>query len=510
VADSYLCRVCSKVISATKNNRYRTHINSRGEKCRMGSEPIPEDLLAQGPNDPQAPADVPEEGKDFATCPACGKKVKLTHLGYFMPHATTLYGGDRCPKGGTRLNYPARAGLGEGHVLKKVEDVPLPGDELPKAGATTPARSDSSQPAANRGLAITAAPTARTHGVRVGVGVTTTEATPTPPESPEPTPPADTPPPSETVGPEDSPASTTTSTPSEEPENEPSKEGPYSLGTSYSVQFLQPYSPFLQPGAIPPRLKVSESMSERGKEIAARLRETFYAYNNRNSSDNRSAQKTLGPSEAGSPCDRQIAMKLLGIKPTNPQEGWAPFIGTAVHVELAKMFEWANGSGSGRYVTEMPLTFGSAVVPRGTSDLLDRVLLMILDHKLLGSWSLNKLIQEGPSETYRIQGQIYALGAVLAGEKVREVAIIGWPRQESSLDKLYVHVEPFDRKVAEAALQRVERIARKVGSHNTDAGLDIQAHGLRVAKEFPAGDDCKWCPFHLKGDKGFTRGCPGK
>ena len=188
------------------------------------------------------------------------------------------------------------------------------------------------------------------------------------------------------------------------------------------------------------------------------------------------------------------------VPPVNPQEGWAPFVGSAVHVELAKMFEWANGSGSGRYVTEMPLTFGSAVVPRGTSDLLDRVLFMIMDHKLMGRWSLDKLIQNGPSETYRIQGQIYALGAVLAGEKVREVAIIGWPRQESSLDKLYVHVEPFDRKLAEEALRRVERIAATIEPGS----------GIQEARAYAAGDDCKWCPFHLKNDKEFKRGCPGK
>src|SRR5690606_23685753 len=134
-------------------------------------------------------------------------------------------------------------------------------------------------------------------------------------------------------------------------------------------------------------------------------------------------------------------------------------------------FDWANGSGSGRYVTEMPLGFGSEAVPRGTADLLDRVLLMVMDHKLMGRWSLDKLVQNGPSDTYRIQGQIYARGAVKAGEKVKEVAIIGWPRQESSLDKLYVHVEPFDRKLAEAALKRVDRIAGQVQEIRRPDGL---------------------------------------
>lgn len=282
----------------------------------------------------------------------------------------------------------------------------------------------------------------------------------------------------------------------------PAAAGPFHLAPLLDGVILQPFSHISQPFPVPVKLKVSESMTDRGKEIAARLRETFYAYTNRNASDNRSAQRTLGPSEIGSPCDRQIAMKLLGVKPANPQEGWAPFVGTAVHVELAKMFEWANGAGSGRYITEMPLEFGHPLVPRGTGDLFDRTMCLFLDHKLMGRWSLDKLVQSGPSETYRIQVQVYGLGAELAGEKVKEVAIIGWPRQETSLDKLYVHVEPYDRKLAEAALARVTRIAEDV---RFDPGP-----AMMTAQRMSTGDDCKWCPFHLKGDKEMKRGCPGK
>jgi hypothetical protein len=295
-----------------------------------------------------------------------------------------------------------------------------------------------------------------------------------------------------------------TSNSSSESPSEPDN-GPWPLGVSYSEVFLQPFSPFSQPGEIPVKIKLADSMSERGKEIAVRLKETFYAYTNRNTSDNRSAQKRLGPSEIGTPCDRQIAMKLLGIRPVNPQEGWAPFVGTAVHASLAEMFEWANGggAGSGRYHVEIPVELPSELVPRGTLDLYDGVLYMVDDHKLMARWSLDKLIQEGPSETYRVQLHTYGLGAERAGFKVKEVALIGWPRQESSLDKLYVHVEKYDRKIAEKAIARVERIAK--GVRNADP-----EQAMTIARSLPAGDDCKWCPFHLRSDKGFKRGCPGQ
>lgn len=506
MATKYDCHACRKQVTATKNLRYRSHTDGSGNPCEQASEPIPEHVLANPVGADDAP-DVPREGVDFAKCPQCVRNVKLTRMGYFEPHNTTLNGGDRCEVSGVRYKH-----------ARRTEDVPLPGDEPPKPSAAVPKVKDSATPVANRGLAITSsAPTSMS-----------VDAVSSPPELPpssgtegraphevnlerQPMAPSpeSTPTPSASVSPEGPAPDTSSAAPGEPAEPASVDVGPWPLAPAVEGSpFLQPFSPFSQPGAIPDRVTIKTAMTGRGKEIADRLREIFYAYTNRNSSDNRSAQRTLGPSEIGSPCDRQLAMKLLGVKPTNPQEGWAPFVGTAVHKDLAEMFEWANGSGSGRFVTELPLQFGSSLVPRGTGDLLDRVLFMFLDHKLMGKYSLKKLIQEGPSETYRIQVQTYGLGAELAGERIKEVAIVAWPREESSLNNLYVHVEPYDREVAKAALQRVERLAETVF---TDPSIGAASNELKVqaARAYGAGDDCKWCPFYLKSDKEMTRGCPG-
>lgn len=455
----------------------------------MGAVEIPDFVLAQPVGSDDAP-DVPREGIDFAVCPQCDRKVKLTRMGYFEPHNTTLRGGDRCPVSGVRAKH-----------ARRTEDRLLPGDEPLPPSAAVPEVKDSARPVANR-----SAPTAEAAGAAKDGASGAPESASAGEAAPAPT------------GSTDSPESTTTSQPWEQ-------------WTEASDSFwIDSDHLILMDAAILPEAQVFDDllftgkagkmtppvleMTDRGKELAARLRETFYAYTNRNSSDNRSAQRTLGPSEAGSPCERQIAMKLLGITPVNPQEGWAPFVGTAVHKDLAAMFDWANGQGSGRYVTEMRVQLGNPFVPGGTLDLLDRVLYMVDDHKLMGRWSLDQLRRYGPSPTYRKQIQIYGLGAERAGEKVREVAIIGWPRQESSLDNLFVHVEKYDRKIAEEALDRVAGIAARVKGFEADratwAGLDTQAHQLAIAQEFPAADDCKWCPFNLPKDKGFTRGCPGK
>ena len=503
---------CRKQVTATKNDRYRTHTDGTGERCEMSSEPIPEHVLAQPVGKDDDPA-VPREGVDYAVCPQCGRKVKLTRLGYFEPHATTLKGKDTCATTGVRAKH-----------ARKTETVALPGDEpLPPSAArpavhaqqeitssaptseSAPAASSPPEPPQTTGAAAPDAPAGGTTAYEdpeeiITIPILSPESTPTS----EPSGSSLTP----TAG------STSSDAPGSEAGSVSADEGPWPLGVTYSEVFLQPLSPFSQPGEIPVKIKLADSMSERGKEIAARLRETFYAYTNRDHSSNRSAQRTLGPSEIGSPCDRQIAMKLLGVKPVNPQEGWAPFVGTAVHAELARMFDWANGggSGSGRYHTEISVELPSELVPRGTLDLYDGVLYMVDDHKLMGRWSLDKLIQEGPSETYRVQLHTYGLGAERAGFKVKEVALIGWPRQESSLDKLYVHVEKYDRKIAEAALARVERIGSeargRIGEVPTNAFVSRKP--LEVAQTFPAGDDCKWCPFYNRADKRMERGCPGR
>jgi len=250
-------------------------------------------------------------------------------------------------------------------------------------------------------------------------------------------------------------------------------------------------------------------MGDLAKELATRIRETFYSYDNRRSSDNRGAQKTLGPSEIGTPCDRRLAMTLMGIPAVNEGgDGWAAFVGTCGHEGMAAIFKFAD-AGTGRYAVELPVRTGSEVVPHGTTDLLDRRDGTIIDWKFMGDYSLKKFRLEGPSDTYRVQAHTYGLAAALGGEKVRNVAIVGLPRAGGSLDDMHVWTDKFDRKLAEEALKRVEGIAAKVQASNTEAGLDVQEHDMRVARRFPTANDCRYCPFHLKNDKEMRRGCPG-
>lgn len=262
--------------------------------------------------------------------------------------------------------------------------------------------------------------------------------------------------------------------------------------------FHQPKPMFDQPSPAGKRSKVVTSarpMTPKGLEIAHRLKEMFFAYTNL---QERSVQTTLGPSEIGHPCDRRLAMSLMHIPPSNPGgDNWASFVGTCIHAGLADMLVWGD-AGSGRYLVEEKLSFPSTFVPSGTADVVDRVLLCVLDHKGQGQWSLDKLKVDGPPPHYRVQVHTYGYGARMRGEVVSDVAIVGWPRDKSSLDDLYVWTEPYDPQVARDALARVERIGDQLpGTPYTDWPID--------------NTDCKYCPFYLPGAQASEGGhCNGR
>ncbi len=481
MADRYLCTDCSKVVTATANNRYRTHSDGAGDRCVNASEPIPQHLLDAGPETDRKEDGVPKEGVDFATCPRCDRKVKLTRLGYFEPHQTK---GERCETSGVRLvnlELPEKVELATEQVKTLDEILSVP-------SADSSASTETSSPeSSNTSNGSTGSDECGAQSVQLpAVDSDITEDAPT----------------------ESSTASTSTS---KESPKLPPDESPFSLGVTFS-RFLQPFSPFLQPGEwIPPTLVFlqppayetvrAEPMGDLAKELATKIKETFYSYSNRKSTDNRSAQTTLGPSEIGTPCDRRLAMSLMGIPPVNAGgDGWAAFVGTCTHEGMANIYTFAD-AGTGRYAVELPVFTGSPTVPRGTTDLLDRRDGTVVDWKVMGAYSLKKFKAEGPSATYRTQAHVYGLGAERSGERVKSVAIVGLPRAGSSLDEMHVWTEKYDRRFAQAALDRVERIGARL---NGDTRMKLE-----IAATIDVADDCRYCPFHLKKDAGMQKGCPG-
>jgi hypothetical protein len=587
----YRCPLCLADVTMTTEGKWRKH----GD-CENSGKPVAPALIMAGQSD--AKDDEPKKGRDYDTCPACGRDPRLDENLAFRPHVIEKGSDEKCPFSGR--NKTGKDPLTTARPLlsnkpaKKKEEACIPCPE-PGCGRTPSLNPDGSIgvhmqvkmgdkvcPSSNQRITTVLSPTqvlkseelpppATASATGIAADTTPIAQSSTTPVATLPT---------DALTPESTPRDTVTPNPADAPGTSehapelppaspeqaehlriaesilrsehscPRTDGTHDVDCVKSfkpricmhckkameakhecwiftpagealewcgtckemiaghcdvcgrVKNPIPYSEtvFVKPDPIPHALDV-QPMTGLAAQIAAQMKEIFHAYSNRME---RTLQTTLGPSEIGSPCDRRLAMSLMHIPPVSPgMDGWAAFVGTCIHTGLAEMLTWADAN-TGRFAVEVPLTFPSEYVPKGTSDLLDRVLMVVDDHKAMGRFSLDELRTKGPRELYRVQLHTYAYGQVAKGEKVKWVAIVAWPREQNSLKDLYVWVEPYQPEIAQKAIARVDAIAGEVKSKT---GL---MQPLEIAKDFDVADDCKFCPFLAKGDPGMTRGCPGR
>lgn len=242
----------------------------------------------------------------------------------------------------------------------------------------------------------------------------------------------------------------------------------------------------------------------RAAEISAEFDEMFFSYQHARP---RSLQPTIGPSEAGSDCMRKIAMKLSQRPEVNyEKDSWPAWVGTQGHNGMEEMLRWYNESThSQRFLIETALQMNSTFLPRGHSDAFDRVHGQVRDWKFPGKSALSKMHLNGCPGGYRKQLHIYGYGMELAGETVREVALVALPREGGSLADKYVFVEAYDREIAVSVIKRVEAIGARL-QQLTDQG--DEAPWLKAPKtpDFL----CNWCPWYLPNDTAEIKGCNGK
>lgn len=212
------------------------------------------------------------------------------------------------------------------------------------------------------------------------------------------------------------------------------------------------------------------------------------------SSRPRSRQKDLGPSEAGNPCNRRLAYRLLGANPVNTDsDPWPAIIGTATHSWLEKAF---TNDDADRWETEVKVELPTYM--RGTVDLVDKHTKTVIDHKVMGLTSLKRFKADGPSEQYRTQVHLYGCGLRLAGYDIDHVAIAAWSRSGALKDAHY-WCEPYDEQRVEQALRRIDALREVTASLGRDA-LPL----------IPTTDaNCTWCPFYVPAVTDVTEGCPG-
>lgn len=222
----------------------------------------------------------------------------------------------------------------------------------------------------------------------------------------------------------------------------------------------------------------------------------------------RTLQRHLGPSELGTPCDRQVVGKLAGHPVTNHVvDPWPSIVGTAVHAWLADAFTAHNLKlPRPRFLAEQRVT--PHPEHPGTADLYDAEELAVVDHKILGESSMAKVrAASGPPLKYVIQLLLYGKGYRNLGLPVTRVALAAYPRTAASLDGLYVWERatgPQDDALIEEVFRLTDR--RKAMAEEVING----SKRLTDIASTPDDDECFFCPFYRpqsKHDAGA--GCPG-
>jgi hypothetical protein len=225
----------------------------------------------------------------------------------------------------------------------------------------------------------------------------------------------------------------------------------------------------------------------------------------------RSQQTRLGPSELGTPCQRQLAMKLAGVPRQLPdlRPPWAPMQGTAMHVLMEEALRFHNAQlGRPRWVIEERVHMDDEI--NGSGDALDTDHATVVDWKYVGVTTLAKVKRKTiPNEQlvrpdYRVQAHLYGYGHERAGRQVRWVRLVFLARSHD-YDASAEWTERYQPDIAIAALDRY------YATQDLIAQLGV-ADNPAMWAAVPAAvsdDTCAWCPFRRKGGPADGTGCPG-
>jgi hypothetical protein len=226
----------------------------------------------------------------------------------------------------------------------------------------------------------------------------------------------------------------------------------------------------------------------------------------------RSVQTTLGPSELGTPCPRQIAMKLAGVQRHERGLPWAPMCGTAVHSLMESVLERENERlGRQRWIIEETVHLDDELTGHG--DAYDSDHALVIDWKYTGTTARRKAARKSVpndqlvSMEYRVQAHLYGLGHENAGRPVRHVRLVLLARSHDFSESVE-WTEEYRPDIAVDAMTRFYAIRDRVINN------DMATHPERLIDvEAVPGDACKWCPFRRLPEPGRpdvdATGCVG-
>lgn len=180
----------------------------------------------------------------------------------------------------------------------------------------------------------------------------------------------------------------------------------------------------------------------------------------------RSAQASIGPSEIGSSCEYCVGRALCRKYPEfwweqaffregHSHKAW---LGTAVHEKLDR--DHPHGDHEARLFIHHLEGYGNI---HGHSDLFQDS--TVVDYKTKDMHKIDEIRMYGPPASEVFQVFMYGRGAVLAGKDVKDVMLVYIPRDSNDPEDVEFVVSPYNDKVADRALTRLEGIWEKVRSH---------------------------------------------
>lgn len=254
---------------------------------------------------------------------------------------------------------------------------------------------------------------------------------------------------------------------------------------------------FGEPDA-PPEGKPEPTINPIGMAMGEWLRELIWTGE---ATRPRSLQKTVGMSEVGGECDREIAYKIAGHRKLNINRDPMPSItGSGIHLVLAEMFTRMDG-GVGRWLIEQRVTYRG--IP-GSVDAYDTRRGLIVDWKSTAKAKIRKLRTDGPPRRYERQVQMYAAALREAGEDPQQAALVYLAR-DGALTDLFVWPITLDEAAAVAAADRYHAIASKVEPQLLDPAGFIPGDFTPTPSRL-----CGWCDYHRAGSTDLKLGCPGQ
>lgn len=188
----------------------------------------------------------------------------------------------------------------------------------------------------------------------------------------------------------------------------------------------------------------------------------------------RNLQRHVGPSDLGNPCDHCLAAKLAGWE-KRPELAWLPYIGTAVHAQLADAFGVMPGWDTERSTV---VGFVGGRVVDGTADLFHVPTRTVVDFKIVGVNTLKDAKAGRISEQYRAQVHLYGRGL-----EADHVAIAFLPRSAPDLRHMVYWTEPYDEAIVYRTLARADRL-----------DLCVRVHQGVCIKDMDRAPGCYDCP----------------